>query len=105
MKDELNQVMAHLQSLVCKAVTGLEGSAFEDHHGMTTRDYLLGQDGGKYLGVLTSIEEQAEALLEDGMDPVALKEALTQDVLKIQESLGNWGRFRLLQTACSDGAH
>jgi len=87
-KEELNQVMAHLQSLACKAVTGLDGTAFENHYGMSARDYLLEHDGGKHLDVLTRIEVQAEALLEAGMDYMALQEALTRDVLKIQESLG-----------------
>lgn len=88
MKEELNQVMTHLQSLVCKAVTGMEGTAFENHYGMSERDYLLEQDDGKHLEVLTRIKAQAEALLEAGMEPTALKEAFARDVLKIQESLG-----------------
>ena len=88
MKDELNQVMAHLRSLVCKAVTGLDGAVFENHYGMSEKNYLLEQDNGKHLDVLTRIEEQAGALLEAGMDYMALKEALARDVLKIQESLG-----------------
>ncbi|MND82154.1 hypothetical protein D3C87_1055340 [compost metagenome] len=57
-------------------------------YGMSARDYLLEHDGGKHLDVLTRIEVQAEALLEAGMDYMALQEAQTRDVLKIQENLG-----------------
>ncbi|HDZ8911336.1 TPA: KilA-N domain-containing protein [Aeromonas dhakensis] len=88
-KGSLSHVMANIQSLVCKAVTGLDGTAFKNRYGMSARDFLVSQDDGKRLGLMARIEGKVEALLDAGMDYMMIKAALAKDVLKAIESWGN----------------
>lgn len=85
-KGNLNHAMANIQSLVCKAVTGLDGTAFKNRYGMSARDFLVSQDDGKQLGMMSRIEGKVEALLDVGMDYMMIKAALAKDVLKAIES-------------------
>lgn len=85
-KGSLNHVMANIQSLVCKAVTGLDGTVFKNRYGMSARDFLVSQDDGKRLGLMARIEGKVEALLAVGMDYMMIKAALAKDVLKAMES-------------------
>lgn len=81
-----NHCMANIQSLVCKAVTGLDGTAFKARYGKSARDFLCDQDDGKRLGLMARIEGKVEALLDAGMDYMSIKAALARDVLKAVES-------------------
>lgn len=85
-KGSLSNAMANVRSLVCKAVTGLDGTAFKSRYGMSSRDFLTEMDDYKRLTQMERIEGKVEALLDAGMDYMSIKSALARDVLKAVES-------------------